>query len=155
MAGTVAWLCYAGDVRSVDHKPIAQEGSAAHPEHVRAKSKAGGSTEALVDVHSGHDGASNGDGGVLVAVVDKTSNQQDIKHHGIMEKLKQCFPRSEAHRRVLATTEQPRRRCCRPRGRRVRTTSSRRIQVTKGGWLGAQGIGEAGTGFAEMATALG
>ena len=33
--------------------------------------------------------------------------------------------------------------------------SSRRIQATKVGWLGAQGIGEAGTGFAEMATALG
>ena len=33
--------------------------------------------------------------------------------------------------------------------------SSLRIQVTKVGWLGAQGIGEAGTGFAETATALG
>ena len=82
-------------------------------------------------------------------------NQPGTKHHGTMEKLKQCFPRSEAHRRVLATTEQPRRRCCRPRGRRARTASSRRIQATKVGWLGAQGIGEAGIGFAEMATALG
>ena len=82
-------------------------------------------------------------------------NQPGTKHHGIMEKLKQCFPRSEAHRRVLATTEQPRRRCCRPRGRRAHTASSRRIQATKVGWLGAQGIGEAGTSFAETATALG
>jgi len=57
MADMVARLRYAGDVRLVDHKPIAWEGSAAHPEHVRAKSKAGGSTEALVDIHSNHSGA--------------------------------------------------------------------------------------------------
>ena len=90
-----------------------------------------------------------------MTVVDKMVKQPGTKHHGTMEKLKQCFPRSEAHRRVLATTEQPRQRCCRPRGRRARTASSRRIQATKVGWLSAQGIGEAGIGFVEMATALG
>jgi len=57
MVDTVARLCYDDNVRPVDHKPIAREGSTAHPEHVRAKSKARGSTEALVDVHSNHGGA--------------------------------------------------------------------------------------------------
>ena len=58
-------------------------------------------------------------------------------------------------RNTLATTKRSRRGRCRPRGRRARTVSSRQIQVTKVGWLGAQGIGKAGTGFAETATALG
>ena len=77
------------------------------------------------DVHSTHGGANNDDDDVPATAVDKMVNQLGTKHHGIMEKLKQCFPRLEAHRRVLATTEKPRRRCCRPRGRRARTTSSR------------------------------
>ena len=65
-----------------------------------------------VNVHSGHGSASNGDGGVLVAVVDKTIKQQGIKHHGIEMKLKQGFVRSEADRSALATaTHTPRWRC--------------------------------------------
>ena len=36
----------------------------------------------LVDGHSGHGGASNGDDGAPVAAVDKKSNQPVIEHHG-------------------------------------------------------------------------
>ena len=57
MVDTVARLRYVGDVKLVELKQIAWEGLAAHHEHVRAKSRAGGSTETLVDVHSSHDGA--------------------------------------------------------------------------------------------------
>ena len=39
------------------------------------------------DVHSNHGGASNDDGDVPVAVVDKMIKQQGIKHHGIKAKL--------------------------------------------------------------------
>ena len=38
--------------------------------------------ETQFDGHSGHDGASNGDGGAPVTAVDKRSNQQVIEHHG-------------------------------------------------------------------------
>ena len=36
----------------------------------------------MVDVHSDPDDASDGDGDFLVTVLDKTSNQPVIKHHG-------------------------------------------------------------------------
>ena len=36
----------------------------------------------LVDVHSDPGGASDGDGDFLVTVMDKTSNQPVIEHHG-------------------------------------------------------------------------
>ena len=52
MANTAARRRYAGKTRPVELKPKAWEGSAAHPDHDRAKSKTGGVTETLVDVHS-------------------------------------------------------------------------------------------------------
>ena len=61
------------------------------------------------DVHSSHGGASNGDGGVLVAVVDKTIKQLVIEHHGIKAKLELPRSKKEAHRGALATTAQARR----------------------------------------------
>ena len=61
------------------------------------------------DVHSTHGGANNDDDDVPATAVDKMVNQLGTKHHGITKKLKQGFTRSEAHRRALATTTQPRR----------------------------------------------
>ena len=78
----MTWLRYAGDVRLVIVKLSTWKGSAAHPECDGAKSGVGGSTEMLVDGHSGHGGVSNGDGGAPVTAVDKRSNQQVIEHHG-------------------------------------------------------------------------
>ena len=80
-------LRYAGDVRPVAVKLSAWKGSVAHPERDGAKSEVGGSTEMLVDGHSGHGGASNGDGGASVMAVDKRSNQPVIEHHGNKAKL--------------------------------------------------------------------
>jgi len=82
-------------------------------------------------------------------------NQWVMEDYIIVAKLKQDSVGAEDHRNTLATAKRSRRGRCRPRGRRARTASSRRIQATKVGWLGAQGIGKAGTGFAETATALG
>ena len=80
-------LRYAGDVRQVTVKLSAWKGSAAHPERDGAKSGVGGSTEMLVNGHSGHGGASNGDSGAPVTAVDKRSNQPVIEHHGNKAKL--------------------------------------------------------------------
>ena len=80
MANTVTRLRYTDDVRPVIVKLGAWKGSAAHPEHGGAKSGVGGSTEVLVDGHSGH-------GGAPVAAVDKRSNQPVIEHHGNKAKL--------------------------------------------------------------------
>ena len=155
MADAVARQCYVGETKPKTGKQRAWEGPVAHHEHVQARIKAGEATVKRGGVHSDHGGASNGDGGVPVAVVDKTSNQQDIKHHGITEKLKQCFPRSEAHRRVLATTALARRGLCRPRGRRAWSASSRRNQPTTDGWVDAQEKDRTGTAFTKTTTALG
>ena len=76
------------------------------------------------DVHNTHGGASNDDGDVPVAAVDKMVNQPGTKHHGIMAKLKACSLRAEMHRRTLATVMRTRRRNYRPRGRKRRTASS-------------------------------
>ena len=81
MADTVERLHYADETRPVEIKQSAWEGSAAHPEHDGAKSEVGGSTEMLVDGHSGHGGASNGDDGAPVAAVNKRSNKPVIKHN--------------------------------------------------------------------------
>ena len=151
----MARQCYAGETKPKTGKQRAWEGPVAHHEHVQARIKAGEATVKRGGVHSDHGGASNGDGGVPVAVVDKTSNQQDIKHHGITEKLKQCFPRSEAHRRVLATTALARRGLCRPRGRRAWSVSSRQNQPTIVGWVDAQEKDGTGTVFTKTTTALG
>ena len=87
MADTVTQLCYAGDMRPIAVKLSAWKGSAAHPECDGAKSGVGGSTEMLVDGHSGHGGVNNGDGGAPVAVVDKRSNQPVTEHHRNKAKL--------------------------------------------------------------------
>ena len=71
MTDTVTRLRYVGNVRPVVVKLSAWKGSVAHPERDGAKSEVGGSTEMLVDGHSGHGGASNGDSGAPVAAVDK------------------------------------------------------------------------------------
>ena len=60
-------------------------------------------------VHSGHGGASNGDSGVPVVVVDKTIKQLVIEHHGIKAKLELPRSKKEAHCGALATTAQARR----------------------------------------------
>ena len=61
------------------------------------------------DVHSTHGGASDDDGDVPVAAVDKMVNQPGTKHHDIVVKLKQDFVRLEAHRRATATVKRTRR----------------------------------------------
>jgi len=90
MADTAARRRYASKTRPVELKPKAWEGSAAHPDHDRAKSKTGGVMETLVDVHSDPGGANNDDGGEPVTVMDKMTKQQGIKHHDIKAKLELC-----------------------------------------------------------------
>ena len=80
-------LRYAGESKPGTVKVSAWKGSTAHPERDGAKSEVGGSTEMLIDGHSGHDGVSNGDGGASVTAVDKRSNQPVIEHHGNKAKL--------------------------------------------------------------------
>ena len=77
------------------------------------------------DVHSNHGGASNDDGDVPVAVVDKMIKQQGIKHHGIKTKLEQHRARTVTHRGALATVTRAQRRFCRPRGRKATSGVSR------------------------------
>ena len=83
----MTWLCYAGDVRPVAVKLSAWKGSAAHLERDGAKSEVGGSTKMLVDGHSDHGGASDGDSDFPVTAVDKRSNQLVIEHHKNKVKL--------------------------------------------------------------------
>ena len=71
MANTAARQRYAGKTRPVELKPEAWEGSAAHPNHDRAKNKTGGLTKTLVDVHSDAGGANNDDGGEPTTVMEK------------------------------------------------------------------------------------
>ena len=104
MAATTARRRYTGDRRLVTVKQMVQEGSSSHHEHARAGIKTGEATVKRGGVHSGHGGASNGDGDVPVAVVDKTINQLVIEHHGIKAKLELPRSRKEAHRGALATT---------------------------------------------------
>ena len=87
MADTVTWLRYAGDVRSVAVKLSTWKGSVAHPECNGAKSEVGGSTEMLVDGHSDHGGARDGDDDFPMTVVDKRSNQPVTEHHKNKAKL--------------------------------------------------------------------
>ena len=89
------------------------------------------------------------DGGVLATAKDKWSNQVVTEHHGNPVKLEPGFARAETHRRATTTVKRMRRQCCRPRGRKVCTATSRWIQASKASWLGAQGIGEAMTSFVE------
>ena len=87
MADMAVRLHYAGKTRPVKIKQSACEGSTAHPERDAAKSEVGGSTEMLVDGHSGHGGVSNSDGDAPVTAVDKRINQLVIEHHGNKAKL--------------------------------------------------------------------
>ena len=63
MADAVAQRHYAGDMRPVECKQKTREGSAAHHEHVRAKSETGEATMMRVDVHSDHGRTNLDDGG--------------------------------------------------------------------------------------------
>ena len=57
MAATTALLHYAGDVRPVKLKRMAQEAPAAHPERVEGRSEVGEATERRDDDHGDHSGA--------------------------------------------------------------------------------------------------
>ena len=81
MADAAARRCHTGETRPVECKQMAREGSAAHHEHVGAKSETREATVTRVDVHSGHGGANFGDGGAQAIVMDKMSNQLVIEHH--------------------------------------------------------------------------
>ena len=154
MADMAKRLHYAGETRLVEIKQSAWEGSAAHPERDGAKSETGGATEMLVDGHNGHNRTMVVGGDAPATAVVKWSNQQDIKHHGIEMKLEQPNTRAEVHRGALAMAKHLRRWCCRPRGRKRRTSISQRRQATRVGWLGAQGLGDAVASFAEDRKAL-
>ena len=71
---------YAGETKPKSVKQKAREGSAAHHEHVGAKSETGEATVTRVDIHSGHGGANFGDDGAQATVMDKMSNQPVIEH---------------------------------------------------------------------------
>ena len=73
---------HTGETRPVECKQKAWEGSAAHHEHVGAKSETGEATVTRVDDHSGHGGANFGDGGAQATVMYKMSKQPVIEHHG-------------------------------------------------------------------------
>ena len=75
MADAAAQRRYAGDRSPVAIKQTAQEDSGAHPDHAGAKNEAEGVAERWVDDHSSCDGASNVDGEVPVAVVEKLVKQ--------------------------------------------------------------------------------
>ena len=143
MANTVSQRHYAGETSAVAVKQTARKEPGAHPEYAGVGNKAGEATVKQVDVHSNHGGAIFDGGDAPVAAMDKTVNQLGTKHHGIVAKLKACSSRAETHRRTLATVMRSQRRYCRPRGRKRRTASSRRSQVTRASWLGAQGLGGA------------
>ena len=68
-------------------KQTTREEPGAHPKHVEGDGRAGGTTERRVDGHNNHGGASNDNGDVLVAAVDKRSNQPVIEHHENKVKL--------------------------------------------------------------------
>ena len=83
----MARRCHTGETRVVECKQKAWEGSAAHHEHVGAKSETGEATVTWVYVDSGHNGANFGDGGAQATVMDKMSNQPVIEHHSIEMEL--------------------------------------------------------------------
>ena len=103
MADATARQRYAGDKRPVECKQKARKGSAAHHEHVGAKSETGEATVTRDDVHGDHGRANIIGDGVPVTAVGKTTEQQGIKHHGIETKPKVHRSRATAHRRALAT----------------------------------------------------
>ena len=80
MENATARQRYVDDRRLVECKQKAWKGSAAHHEHVGAKSETGEATVTRVDDHSVHGGANFGDGGAQATVMDKMSNQPVIEH---------------------------------------------------------------------------
>ena len=78
---------YAGKTKPKLVKQKAWEGSAAHHEHVGAKNETGEAMVKRGDVHSGHGGENNDDGGAQATVMDKMSNQPVIEHHSIETEL--------------------------------------------------------------------
>jgi len=82
MADTVAWLCYADDMRLVELKQMAQEAPGAHPECVGGKGRAGGAIVRQGGVQGNHGGAMVISGGDPATAVDKMVNQPGTKHHG-------------------------------------------------------------------------
>jgi hypothetical protein len=78
MADVVTRQRYTSETRPVEIKQKAQEGSAAHHDHVGAKNETGEATVTRVDVDSGHSGADFVDGGVSATAVGKTINQRGI-----------------------------------------------------------------------------
>ena len=75
MADATAQQRYASDRRPVECKQKAQRGSAAHHEHVGAKSEIGEATVMRDDVHGDHGGAKIVGDGVSVTAVGKTTKQ--------------------------------------------------------------------------------
>ena len=87
MADAAAQRHYTGKMKPKSVKQKARDGSAAHHEHVGAKSETGEATVKRGGVHSGHSGENNDDGGAQATVMDKMSNQLVIEHHGNKAKL--------------------------------------------------------------------
>ena len=97
MADAAAQRRHTSKTRPVECKQKAWEGSAAHHEHVGAKSETGEATVTRDDVHGDHGGAMIVGVGVLATAVGKTTKQQGIKHHGIEMKPKVHRSRAMAH----------------------------------------------------------
>ena len=154
MADAAARRHYASKTKPKSVKQKAWEGSAAHHEHVGAKSETGEATVKRGGVHSGHGGENNDDGGAQVTVMDKMSKQPVIEHHGIKAELAACQARAKTDRGALATAKRARRRCCRPRGRKAASGGSWRNRATTVGCLSTQGVGEAIERFALTVEAL-
>ena len=109
MVDATAWRRHTGETRLVECKQKAWEGSAAHHEHVGAKSDTEEATVTRVDVHSDHGRANLGDGGAQATVMYKMSNQPVIEHHRNKAELEVHRARTRTHRRALATTTRLRR----------------------------------------------
>ena len=78
MVDATARRCHTSETRPVECKQKAWEGSAAHHEHVGAKSETGEATVTHDDVHGDHGGAKIVGDGVLTTTVGKTTKQQGI-----------------------------------------------------------------------------
>ena len=86
MAATMARLRYAGDMRLVKLKQMAQEASTAHPKRDWVEHKSGGATERCDDDHGDHVRAKVVGDGEPATTMIKTSKQQRIKYCSIKTK---------------------------------------------------------------------
>ena len=86
MADATARQRYASDRGPVECKQKARKGSAAHHEHVEAKSETGEATVTRDDVHGDHGGAKIVGDGVPATAVGKVTKKQWIKYHSIETK---------------------------------------------------------------------